>query len=175
MAATLRRLFALTVVAVGVVSSVATTGGSPADISGSAGPFDLMLDAQSPSAVITAAALLDATDPIAAGSGEITLSVSLDDTADGSLHFLLRSETSGESNDGDIFDPEGQGSSSVAVIAFEGCGSGSCTEELTIEFERTDDALEGSMPLSWSLDGIASLDTPEDAAGSGTLDFDVDN
>lgn len=144
---------------------------APPPTFGATGPFDVTLDATTPSVTVSVQALLNSSDPIAAGSGEIGLEVSMGETAEGSLRFSLASQN--EQNESDILEPQSQGSTRIAINAFDGCGAGDCTEDLTLQFDRTDDALEGVLPLSWTLDGLASTDTTEEAPGSGTLDFQV--
>jgi hypothetical protein len=153
----IRQAAVATVFVVGIAGSVAT--GPVADLSGVSEDVRVTLDADNPSATVTAVATVDVDAVVASGSGQIGLSVVLDNDAEGSLAFSLTSDTTGETQGTDI-------------DAFEGCGPGPCDEELVLEFNRTDGTLNGVLGLTFSLDGLASTETEAPAPGSITFSID---
>lgn len=161
-----RSLVAHAVVVAGVVASVAT---SPADtgVSGVSDSESILLTASEPEITITGAAVLVLDASATVTSGDIGLNVQPDGDASGSLAFTL--EGNNGSATGDIVDTQSQGATRIAVDAFSGCSS-ECTEELTITFTRTDDALEGDLGFVWSLDAFAAAD----AETSGAIEFTID-
>lgn len=163
--ACVRRVFTSLVFAIGVVGSIATTGPA-ADLSGVSEETTVVLTGDDPIAVIGATATLTASGATTT-SGEIGLTVVVEG-ADGSLSYTLRSTE--DSTTGDIVDTQAQGSARIGIAAFQGC-TDSCTEELTIELERTDAALEGELVVTFSLDGLAST---EEADASGDIDFSIE-
>jgi hypothetical protein len=156
----------------GVAGSIAT--GPVADLSGVSDDVRLTLDADTPSERITAVATVDVDAVIASGTGQIGLSVTLDNDAEGSLSFTLTSGTTGSTQGTDIVDTQAQGTARVGIDAFEGCGPGPCDEELVLEFNRTDVALDGVLGLTFSLDGLASTETEAPEQGSGSITFSID-
>jgi hypothetical protein len=161
-----RSFVAHVVVVAGVVASVAT---SPADtgVSGVTDSESILLTGDEPEITVTAAAVLVFDSAAAVTSGDIGLNVQPDGDANGSLAFTL--EGNSGSATGDIVDTQSQGATRIAVDAFSGCNS-ECTEELTITFTRTDDALEGDLGFIWSLDAFAA----PDAETTGTIEFTID-
>ncbi len=153
------RLSTALIFALGVVASIASTGPA-ADLSGASDEQTVVLNGDNPSAVFGALATLRAPDATTTG-GEVGLNVAVDG-ADGSLVYTLRSETTGEQTTGDIVDAQAQGSARIGIDAFGNCGDG-CTDELTIEFERTDEALDGDLEVTFSLDAFAT--TAAEATG----------
>lgn len=166
-----RRLLIVTVFSLGTLATVATTAPA-ADISGVSSDFRVTLDADSPVEERTAVATIEVDAAIASGTGAIGLSVVVDGDAEGSLAFTLTSSTTGASQGGDIVDTEAQGTARIGIDAFDGCGPGACDEDLVLEFRRTDPDLNGTLGLSFSLDGLASTDTETPADGS--ISFRVD-
>ncbi len=167
-----RRIATAVLFSVGVVGSVATTEPITADISGVSNEVRVVLDANEPSREIFATATIDADAAIAAGTGQVGLAVEIDGDADGSLAITLTSDTTGQSQATDIVDTQAQGSARIGIDAFEGCGAEACDEDLVLRFERTDAELEGTLGLTFTLDGLASTDGEE--AGTGTIRFSID-
>lgn len=157
--------------AVGVAGSVATSSPS-ADLSGFSEDVRLALDAETPDITLGATATAESSDAIAAGTGQIGLSLSFDATATGSISYSLVSNTTGERTDGDVVDPQSQGELRAAIDAFNECSTGTCAEDLTITLSRTDVELEGTTGLTLSLDGVASL--AEEGGDLGSITFDID-
>ena len=166
----IRQAAVATVFVVGIAGSVAT--GPVADLSGVSEDVRVTLDADNPSATVTAVATVDVDAVVASGSGQIGLSVVLDNDAEGSLAFSLTSDTTGDTQGTDIVDTQAQGNARVGIDAFEGCGPGPCDEELVLEFNRTDGTLDGVLGLTFSLDGLASTETEAPAPGSITFSID---
>ena len=106
-----------TIFFLGVAGSIAT--GPVADVSGVSDDVRLTLDANNPSERITAVATVDVDAVIASGTGQIGLSVTLDNDAEGSLAFSLTSETTGSTQGTDIVDTQAQGTARVGIDAFE--------------------------------------------------------
>jgi hypothetical protein len=167
----IRQAAVATVFVVGIAGSVASA--PVADLSGVSEDVRITLDADNPSATVTAVATVDVDAVVASGSGQIGLSVVLDNDAEGSLSFSLTSDTTGETQGTDIVDTQAQGTARVGIDAFEGCGPGACDEELVLEFNRTDGTLDGVLGLSFSLDGLASTET--EATTPGSITFSIDN
>lgn len=108
-----------------------------------------------------------ADSPIASGTGQIGLNVTIDGDAFGGIQATIASSTDDATVD--IPDVQAQGSARVGIDAFNGCaGATSCDEGLTIDFFRTDGG-DGTINLSFSLDALVST---EDGS-AGTISFDV--
>ncbi len=163
-----RSAFTGLVFSIGVVGSVATSGPA-ADVSGASDTFSVVLSADEPTASFTASAVLQLDSEATVTGGDIGLNVSADGDSPGSVACTLRSETTGQETTIDIVDTEAQGASRAGIDAFAGCAT-DCSEDLTIIFERTDTELEGSLGLSWSIDGLASTSVES----TGTISFDAE-
>jgi hypothetical protein len=166
----LRRL-GLSVMFVGGIAASIATSPPAADVSGESDPISVVLDANQPEREVRATATIDVDAAVAAGTGQIGLTVVLDADAEGSLAFSLRSET--EEQTGDIVDTQAQGTTRIGIDAFADCAEGPCDEPLTLEFRRTDTELEGTLGLTFTLDGLASTET--EPTSPGTISFSVDD
>jgi hypothetical protein len=166
----LRRL-GLSVMVVGASAASIATSPPAADVSGESDPISVVLDANQPERALAATATIDVDTAVAAGTGQIGLTVVLDADAEGSLAFSLRSET--EEQTGDIVDTQAQGTTRIGIDAFASCPEGPCDEPLTLEFRRTDTELEGTLGLTFTLDGLAS--TEAEPTSPGTITFRVDD
>jgi hypothetical protein len=160
----MRRFFVGLAFSVGVIGSIAT-GEVTADISGQSPEESVVLTADEPSVEVGATSTLSLGGESRVSSGEIAINVSPDEGA-GSLTVTLRS-SSGEESSVDIIDTESQGATRLGIDAFSGCTS-TCSEELTLIFDRTDTELEGNLGITWSLEALA---TSENNVG-GTIDFE---
>jgi len=157
-------------VVAGTAGTVATSPAT-ADISGVSESVRVVLDEGLSTESFEATVSLVSDVPVASGTGLIGMTVTLDSEAEGSLQFTLTSQTSGETQGGDIVDTQAQGQLRIGIDAFNGCRE-SCEEELSIEFVRTDDPVSGTLGLTFSLDGIASTESESD--GSASIDFAID-
>jgi hypothetical protein len=166
----LRRL-AISVMCLGGAAATVATSAPSADVSGESGPVTVVLDADEPERQFTAQATLDVEAVVAEGTGQIGVTVILDADAQGSLSFRLRSET--EEQSGDIVDTQAQGTTRIGIDAFAGCADTPCDEPLTLEFRRTDTELDGTLGLTFTLDGLASTET--EPTEPGTITFQVDD
>jgi hypothetical protein len=152
----------------GVLATTATSGPS-ASIAGSSDEETVVLDAATPAIALDASATLTSDVPVL--GGEIGLNIVVDSDAVGSVVFGLRSITSGEREEVDIVDTQAQGTARIGIAAFAGCTEPTCVEQLELTFERTDDALEGQLGVTFQLDGFADTDGEPT---SGDLTFTID-
>ena len=163
----LRAVLKGTIFIAGVIATTATSGPS-ASISGTSEDEPIVLSSSTPAIALDATATLTSDVPVL--DGEIGLNVDVDSDAVGSIVVGLRSSTSGEHEELDIVDTQAQGTARIGIAAFADCGEGDCLENLELTFERTDDALEGDLGLTFHLDGF--VDTDGDPT-EGDLVFDI--
>lgn len=171
-----RRLLILAALAAGGVATIASSVPVPAaDISGGDGPFAVTLKADVPESSSSVGAVLETSGVLEAG-GEVGLSVTFPTGSAGQVRSSVTSLATGEANEHDVFDPEGEPSFRIAIPAFEGCvGTSSCGESFAVRFERLEADVTNDLSLEWSIDGLAS--TEDDADGSspdGSLIFTVE-
>jgi hypothetical protein len=162
-----RALLKGTMFIAGVLATTATSGPS-ASIAGSSDEQSISLTASTPSIALDASARLTSDVPVL--GGEIGLNIEVASDAVGSVVVGLRSATSGEDEQLDIVDTQAQGSARIGISAFADCADGECIEDLELTFERTDEALEGALGITFQLDGF--VDT-EGEPTAGELVFEV--
>ncbi len=153
---------------VGVVGSVAT-GEPAADISNVSNEVRVALDASSPDARFDAFVTVNADSAVSSGTGQIGLTITIDNDAVGSLTATMTSND--DSQTIDIVDTQAQGSARIALDAFNNCASVPCEEPLAIDFARTDGELDGTLGFTFSLDGLVSTDS--ETGGTGSIGFDI--
>jgi hypothetical protein len=156
---------------IGLLGIVATSEPFGQDVVGTSSAFTLTLEEGSQSVLAEADAIFQANAAALAGTGQVAVTVEFDETAQGAVAITLRSLSSGNSRTVEVFDVQSQGTLRVAMDAFDGCGA-SCTEQLEIEAERLGDE-NARIRMSCTLDGFASLDSPDDVTPSGTLRFEL--
>ena len=161
-----RRVMTALVFALGLVGSIATSGPA-ADVSGISDEKSVALNADHPGESFQARARLTAPGATTT-EGEVGLNVVVEGSADASLIYTLRSETTGEESSGDIVDTQAQGSARIGIAAFQGC-SEACIDDFTIEFARSDINLEGDLVVNFNLDALASTETE----ASGEIELSI--
>lgn len=163
----LRALLKGTIFIAGVIATTATSGPS-ASIAGTSDDESVVLNASTPALALDATATLTSDLPVL--DGEIGLNVDVESDATGSIVVGLRSKTSGEHEELDIVDTQAQGTARIGITAFGDCAEGDCVEDLELTFERTDDALDGDLGITFHLDGFVDTDGDPTA---GDLVFDI--
>ncbi len=157
--------------AAGVAGTVASDPLPPGDISGSAGPITVTLDAATPNVEKTVAATLTASGPI--DTGTVRLSADFSDGSAAQLSMGIEPD-SGDGNETQVLDTSAQPSVELAVDAFADCADSPCSQSFTVHFERLEADVVDPLTFDFTVDGAATV--VDDGSGetpTGSLDLSV--